>query len=196
MENNVSSNNMGGIKVEEQFFGNVPKALEISYVSVCLGAPIQYRKDKITNLTQACMLVPTKNGVQPAMVTFKKEDSVGRGAYEAIYHQLGVEKLLKSSEGSLAMNNNEANNYLVETFQSRANLGKGNTYSSTILEPKFNTLGEQVKESYPENFSVFVNMRDDFTNKLKDLYLESTVEKKTMDTVVPPQTTTQTRVNV
>ncbi len=78
----------------DQFFGQVPKPLELAFVGACLGAPIQYKKEKATGLDQICMLVPTKSGFQPIMVTFGKEDSVGNGAYEAVYHQLGLEKIL------------------------------------------------------------------------------------------------------
>ena len=76
-----------------QFFGQVPKPLELAFVGACLGAPIQYKKEKATGLDQVCMLVPGKKGFQPVMVTFGKEDSVGNGAYEAVYHQLGLDKI-------------------------------------------------------------------------------------------------------
>ena len=78
----------------EQFFGQVPKPLELAFVGACLGAPIQYKKERATGLDQICMLVPNKKGFQPVMVTFGREDSVGNGAYDAIYHQLGLEKIL------------------------------------------------------------------------------------------------------
>ena len=42
----------------EQFFGKVPKPLELAFIGVCLGAPIQYRKEKTTGLDEVCMLVP------------------------------------------------------------------------------------------------------------------------------------------
>ena len=78
----------------DQFFGQVPKPLELAFVGACLGAPIQYKKEKATGLDQVCMLVPDRKGFQPVMVTFGKEDSIGKGAYEAVYHQLGLEKIL------------------------------------------------------------------------------------------------------
>lgn len=78
----------------DQFFGQVPKPLELAFIGACLGAPIQYKKEKATGLDQVCMLVPGKKGFQPVIVTFGEEDSVGKGAYEAIYHQLGLEKIL------------------------------------------------------------------------------------------------------
>lgn len=78
----------------EQFFGKAPKPLELAFIGVCLGAPIQYRKEKTTGLDEVCMLVPNKSGFQPVMVTFGKEDSVGKGSYEAVCHQLNLEKLL------------------------------------------------------------------------------------------------------
>ena len=79
---------------ETQFFGKVPKALELAFIGVCLGAPIQYKKERTTGLDQVCMLVPNKNGFQPVMVTFGVEESIGNGAYEAVCHQLNLEKLL------------------------------------------------------------------------------------------------------
>lgn len=81
-------------KEDMQFFGKVPKPLELAFIGVCLGAPVQYRKEKTTGLDQVCMLVPNKSGFQPVMVTFGKEDSVGKGSYEAICHQLNLEKLM------------------------------------------------------------------------------------------------------
>ena len=84
----------------DQFFGRVPKPLELAFVGACLGAPIQYKKEKATGLDQVCMLVPNKRGFQPIMVTFGKEDSVGNGAFEAIYHQVGLEKILNLTKRS------------------------------------------------------------------------------------------------
>ena len=78
----------------EQFFGKVPKSLELAFIGVCLGAPIQYKKDKNTGVDHVCMLVPNKNKFQPVMVTFGVEESIGNGAYEAVCHQLNLEKLL------------------------------------------------------------------------------------------------------
>lgn len=92
MENEFNSN------AENEFFGVVPKPLEMAFVGACLGAPIQYRKDKNTGLTDVCMLIPTKKGFQPTIVTFGRNDSVGTVAYEAFYHQLGLEKIIKSSK--------------------------------------------------------------------------------------------------
>ena len=92
---NERTENFQGDSIDgDQFFGHVPKPLELAFVGACLGAPIQYKKEKATGLDQVCMLVPDRKGFQPVMVTFGKEDSIGKGAYEAVYHQLGLEKIL------------------------------------------------------------------------------------------------------
>lgn len=90
---NEVNNNTGS-----DFFGVVPKPLEMAFVGACLGAPIQYKKDKNTGLTDVCMLIPTKNGFQPTVVTFGRNDSVGSVAYKAFYHQLGLEEIIKTSK--------------------------------------------------------------------------------------------------
>lgn len=87
-------NDSFGGKENVQFFGKVPKPLELAFIGVALGAPVQYRREKTTGLDQVCMLVPNRSGFQPVMVTFGKEDSVGKGSYEAICHQLNLEDLM------------------------------------------------------------------------------------------------------
>jgi hypothetical protein len=93
-ERNTFFNDESKSDSDNQFFGKAPKSLELAFIGVCLGAPIQYKKERTTGLDQVCMLVPNRNGFQPVMVTFGKEDSIGNGAYDAVCHQLNLEKLL------------------------------------------------------------------------------------------------------
>ena len=37
-------------KDDTQFFGKVPKPLELAFIGVALGAPIQFRREKTTGL--------------------------------------------------------------------------------------------------------------------------------------------------
>ena len=94
VERNSYFSDESSVDNTEQFFGKVPKTLELAFIGACLGAPLQYKKDRTTGLDHVCMLVPNKNGFQPVMVTFGVEESIGNGAYEAVCHQLNLEKLL------------------------------------------------------------------------------------------------------
>lgn len=197
MENNTTNSNiLSGLNNETQFFGNVPKNMEVAFTGVCLGAPIQYRQDKITGLTEVCLLVPTSKGLQPTLLTLGKEESLGASAYEATFHQLGVEKLINSN-----MSNEEACKYILEKFQEQFNLGKGNDYSSTVLGPKLEVLGENLKEPYPENYSPFITIKEDYMQMMNVFYSGKSVEtaEKKTDSVamVAPiaQTTTQPQIN-
>ncbi len=189
----TTSNLLNDIAGKEQFFGTVPKELEVSVTATCLGAPIQYRKDQITGLTLACMLVPTEgSGMQPAIVTYGKEDSMGRGAYQALYHQLGCEELMNPKS------NKDACDYLISNFDKRFNLGNGNSYASTVLGPKFDLISKYAKESYPEYHSQFTDFKSTYMDMLGKYYSsgktqasDKELEKKT-NNVALSETVAQT----
>jgi hypothetical protein len=77
------------------FFGNVPTPMELAFLGLALGAPMQYRTDKNTGLDEVCMLIPQKNGgVQPVIVTLGNDNSVANGARSAIYHAFGLDTII------------------------------------------------------------------------------------------------------
>ena len=55
-------------------------------------------------------------------------------------------------------------------------LGRGNSYDQIILNPRFEVLAEKVKDTYPEYYQSFANVRDIFIKKIKEMYNN---EKKT-----------------
>lgn len=197
MENETTTSKLlNDIARKEQFYGTVPKELEVSVTATCLGAPIQYRKDPITGLTLACMLVPTEgSAIQPALVTYGKEESIGKGAYQALYHQLGCEELMNPKS------NKEAAEYLINNFDKRFNLGSGNSYVSTVLGPKFDLISKYAKESYPEYHSQFSEFKTSYMEMFGAYYTsgknKEEAEKKTDNIALSAmEAQTQTRVNV
>lgn len=201
----TNSNVLSDIKDDKNFFGNgnVSKLVQTATVGVCLGAPVLYQKEKNTNLTNVCVLF--KN--QPAIFTFGNEDSFASLPYSAIYHQIGLEKLI-SNEKSIS--NEEACKIILDKFQSTFNLGRGNNYS-TILETKLTELGENVKNNYPVQYSLYDNFSSVYSSEFKKSFTygseakaevsadkveaEESAEKKT-NNIVPPATGTQTQARV
>lgn len=76
------------------FFGNVPVPMELTFMGLCLGAPMQYRKNNV-GLDEVCMLIPQKKGgLRPVVVTLGNGDSVANGARIAIFHEFGLDKII------------------------------------------------------------------------------------------------------
>ncbi len=67
---------------------------------------------------------------------------------------------------------------LAEKFYRNAGfgLGKGNGYEQTILQPRLEELEEKVKDTYPEYYSAYANVKEAFITRFRALYSE---EKKT-----------------
>lgn len=138
--NQINENNL------TSFFGSVPVPMEVSFVGVCLGAPIQYRKDKNTGLDEICMMVPQKNGtVQPVMLTLGNADSIANGNRSAVYHACGIDKLLSEATNSAGCE------MLSERFAAVANMGPTNDYIKKFFEPKIAELREKLIRYYPES---------------------------------------------
>lgn len=169
MENVTNDSNSIKIEEDTQFFGKVPRALELAFVGICLGAPIQYRKDKITGQTSACLLIPSENGYQPTVLTFSKEDMVGTSQYDAIYHQLGVDEIIKSTnEGKT---NEKVAGLLVEKFAQKSNLGIENGYMDNFYNDKVVGFSEAVvKEIYPEYNNRFEDALGDYKNSFEERF--------------------------
>ena len=194
MENETTS--LSKIVKEDQVYGNVPREIELTLTSACLGGTIQVDTDKITGKHSLCMLVPTENGsMQPVVVTYGKEESVGSGAYQAIYHQLGTEELMEGK------NNAEAISFLIGKFDKIFNLGSGNNYASTVLDSKFESILKYVKEVYPAYLSMLEGFKEDYMKQFASYYTNGKnngeVEKKTDNIALSAmEAQTQTRVNV
>lgn len=172
MENGTNNN------AENEFFGSAPKPLEMSFVGACLGAIMQYQTDKNTGLTNVCMIIPTKSGYQPCTVTFGREDSVGTVAYEAFYHQLGLEKIIKSSKEDPS-NKEGALETILNSFQKRFNLGLGNPYGDEILNDKMLKLSEAAKNAYPgDAYKSFSAVKEEYMEMFRQKYSSSKGQQK------------------
>ena len=57
-------------------------------------------------------------------------------------------------------------------------LGKGNGYEQTILRPRLEELEEKVKDTYPEYYPAFANVKTAYLEQFRKMYSE---EKKTAD---------------
>ena len=153
---------------ENEFFGVVPKPLEMAFVGACLGAVLQYRKLPNTRETLVLVQIPTKKGYQPTIVTFGSNFSVGTAAYEAFYHQLGLEKIIKSKEDP---NKEGSINTLLEAFQKRFNLGIGNNYENEILDDKMAKLTEVAKEYFDQkDYLSFLAVKDLYFKTFEQRY--------------------------
>lgn len=63
---------------------------------------------------------------------------------------------------------------LVDRFYRTAGsgLGKGNGYEQTILVPRLEELESRVKDSYPEYYQAFLNVKESFLQGFKSFYSE------------------------
>lgn len=141
------------------FFGNVPTPMELSFLGLALGAPMQYRTDKNTGLDEVCMLVPQKSGgVQPVIVTLGNSDSIANGARSAIYHSFNLDTII--NESKVDKKNCEL---LSQKFTAIAsNMGPSNDYVKKFLEPKSAELREKLIKYYPEQISDFDAVLDSY----------------------------------
>ena len=57
-------------------------------------------------------------------------------------------------------------------------LGKGNGYEQTILRPRLDELEEKVKDTYPEYYAAFANVKNAYLEQFKKMYSE---ERRTAD---------------
>ena len=75
---------------------------------------------------------------------------------------------------------------LAEKFCNTAGvaLGRGNTYDQTILNPRFEMLAEKVKDTYPEYYQSFVNVRTMFVQKIHERFNDKKVDKNSAEAAV------------
>lgn len=149
------------------FFGNVPVPMELTFVGLCLGAPMQYRKNNV-GLDEVCMLVPQKNGgTRPVLVTLGNNESVANGARSAIFHEFGLDKIIS---------NTSVNEYqlFAEKFSNVFDMNQNNDYLNTIFERKRTELKEVLKRYYPENIKDF----DNAVERFKEEYMNAMGQNK------------------
>lgn len=146
------------------FYGNVPYPMELATLSLCSGAPIFYKLDDRTGLDMVTAFVPKINGGnQPVMVTLGNDDSVAPDHRIAVYHSLGLDRIVNEKG-----NSNDTNNEIIATrFSNIANtMGSNNNYLGVIFNRKTAELREKVLKHYPEN----VNDYDAVINSYKKVF--------------------------
>lgn len=155
------------------FYGNVPNPMELATLSLCSGAPMFYKLDDRTGLDMVTAFVPKINGGnQPVMVTLGNDDSVALDHRIAIYHSLGLDRIINEKG-----NSNETNNEIIATrFSNIANtMGSNNDYLGVIFEQKSAELRERVLKHYPE----YVKDYDSVINSYKKAFAKALEIKTT-----------------
>ena len=138
------------------FYGGITEKtypLELAYTALCSGAFMDFYKNEQKGLETLVAIVPKVNGsVQPIEVTFGYPDSVAVDNRIAVYHSLGLDRLVNEKG-----NSNETNSeILAKRFASIAStLGQNNEYISGIFDLKAAELRKRVVEFYPENVKDF-----------------------------------------
>lgn len=138
------------------FYGGITERtypMELAYTALCSGAFMDYYKDEHTGLETLVAIVPKANGsVQPIEVTFGNPDSVAIDNRIAIYHSLGLDRIVNEKGNSNATNSE----ILAQRFAAIANtLGQNNEYISGIFDSKAVELRKRLLENYPENIKEY-----------------------------------------
>ena len=138
------------------FYGGITERtypMELAYTALCSGAFMDYYKDEHTGLETLVAIVPKANGsVQPIEVTFGNPDSVAVDNRIAIYHSLGLDRILNEKGNSNAANSE----ILAQRFAAIAStLGANNTYTNVFFDRKADDLRKRLLENYPENIKEY-----------------------------------------
>lgn len=138
------------------FYGGINERtypMELAYTALCSGAFMDYYKNEQTGLDTLVAIVPKVNGsVQPIEVTFGNPDSVAIDNRMAIYHSLGLDRIVNEKGNS----NDTNSEILAERFASIAStLGSNNTYTKTFFDRKAAELREKLIDVYPENIKEY-----------------------------------------
>ena len=138
------------------FYGGITERtypMELAYTALCSGAFMDYYKNEQPGLETLVAIVPKANGsVQPIEVTFGNPDSVAIDNRIAIYHSLGLDRIVNEKGNSNAANSE----ILAQRFASIAStLGSNNTYTSVFFDRKANELRKRLLENYPENIKEY-----------------------------------------
>ncbi len=138
------------------FYGGITERtypMELAFTALCSGAFMDYYKDEQTGLETLVALVPKSNGsVQPIEVTFGNPDSVAIDNRIAIYHSLGLDRIVNEKGNSNSTNSE----ILAQRFASIAStLGANNTYTNVFFDRKATELRKRLLENYPENIKEY-----------------------------------------
>ena len=138
------------------FYGGITERtypLELAYTALCSGSYMDYYKNKQTGLETLVAFVPKAKGpAQSIQVTFGYPDSVAIDNRMAIYHSLGLDRIINEKGNSNATNSE----ILAQRFASVAStLGQNNEYINKFFIPKSDELRKRVVEYYPENVKDF-----------------------------------------
>ena len=92
-------------------------------------------------------------------------------SYETFYHRLNIERVIKASnKENSPMNDKEAVNLLVDTFQKVFNLGIGNNYTEEILMKRLEEFENHVRDSFPECFDAYSQTKNILIDTFKEKY--------------------------
>ena len=141
--------------------------MELAYTALCSGAYMDYYKNEQTGLETLVALIPKANGtVQPVEVTFGNPDSVAIDNRIAIYHSLGLDRIVNEKGNS----NDTNSEILAQRFASIAStLGQNNEYINGIFEAKAAELRKRLLENYPENIKEY----DSAVESYKDAFAKA-----------------------
>lgn len=159
------------------FYGNVPYPMELATLSLCSGAPMFYSLDDRTGLDIVTAFVPKMNdSVQPVMVTLGNDDSVAPDHRMAIYHSLGLDRIVNEKGNS----NDTNNEILAVRFSNIAStMGSNNDYLGVIFERKSAELRERVLKHYPENVKDYDSVINSYKKAFaKALEIKTTENEK------------------
>lgn len=131
------------------FYGNVPYPMELAYTALCSGAYMNYFKDENTGAESMLAFIPRTNGdPQAVSVTFGVPECVAIDNRIAIYHALGLDRIVNEKGNS----NDTNSDILAQRFATIAsNLGPNNTYTGVFFDDKAAELRDKLLVCYPEN---------------------------------------------
>ncbi len=156
---------MSGINEKNltSFFGSVPAPMELSFLGLCLGAPMDYDVDKNTGLKKVSMLIPQEGKMfQPVVVTLGKDDCIAAGARSAIYHACHLDNIINGIGDPYAE--------LSDRFVRKIDMGSNNNYITTFFEPKYAKLREEIVRHYPEDVSTLDAAKDKYVSVLTSAF--------------------------
>lgn len=138
------------------FYGGISERtypLELAYTALCSGAFMDFYKNEQNGLETLTAFVPKVDGsAQSIVATFGYPDSVAIDNRIAIYHSLGLDRLINEKGNSNATNSEILAQRFASVFST---LGQNNEYISGIFNPKAAELRKKVVEFYPESVKDF-----------------------------------------
>lgn len=145
------------------FFGSVPAPMELSFLGLCLGAPMDYDVDKNTGLKRVSMLIPQEGKVaQPIIVTLGKDDCIAPGARSAIYHACHLDNIINNIGDPFSQ--------ISERFLRKFDMGSSNNYVTTFYDPKYAKLREEIVKYYPEDVNALDSAKEKYVGILNNAF--------------------------